>query len=92
MIMCRGPGGGVCLLWSSRPTYFLPLQSSCVCACARVGEGLQEVLLDPHRLLLLVQYALSDDADEFVNPGPGLGFHAGVETRDDLQLFLLRPT
>lgn len=67
-------------------------------ACVHCGPtliptlaSLQQFLLDPHRLLLLVQDALFDDPDEVIDPGPGLGFNAGVETGDGLQLFLLRP-
>lgn len=95
MIMCRKTQGVFTVVLT--PTFFSSTSVRlrvCVLACVRacVLVSLQEVLLDPHRLLLLVQYALSDDADEVVDPGPGLGFHAGVETGDDLQLFLLRPT
>lgn len=53
---------------------------------------LQEVLLHPHHLLLLLQDSLFDDLDELLRPRPGIGLQAGVETGNALQLLLLRPT
>lgn len=61
--------------------------------CARCASAcLQEVLLHPHRLLLLLLYPLFDHPDEVVRPCPGLGLHAGVEAGNSLQLLWFRPT
>lgn len=56
-----------------------------------LGYVLQEVLLNPHRLLLLLQDSLFDDLDELLCPRPGVRLQAGVETGNGLQLLLLRP-
>ena len=59
---------------------FVVLSYTCTdqCVC------LQEVLLHPHHLLLLLQYSVFDDPDEVVRPRPGLGLQAGVEAGNAL--------
>lgn len=52
---------------------------------------LQEFLLHPHHLLLLLQDSLFDDPDELLCPRPGVRLQAGVETGNALQLLLLHP-
>lgn len=59
--------------------------------CLATYNMLQEVLLHPHHLLLLLQDSLFDDLDELLRPRPGVGLQAGVETGNALQLLLLRP-
>lgn len=59
---------------------------------AQTVACLQEVLLHPDRLLLLLQDPVFDDPDEFVRPCPSLGLQARVEAGDALQLLLRGPT
>lgn len=56
-----------------------------------LGSVSQEVLLHPHRLLLLLHDSLFDDLDELLGPRPGIRLQAGVETGNALQLLLLCP-
>lgn len=53
---------------------------------------LEEVLLYPHHLLLLLQDSLFNDLDELLWPRPGVVLQARVEAGKALQLLLLRPT
>lgn len=65
---------------------FVSVRHMFVCVCS------QEVLLHPYGLLLLLHYALFDDTDQVIDPCPGLRLNAGIEARNDLQLFLFSPT
>lgn len=64
----------VCVLRCSTCT--APSVYLCVC--------LEEVLLHPDSLLLLLKYSVFDDPDEVIWPSPGLGLQAGIKARDAL--------
>lgn len=55
-------------------------------------EGLQEVLLNPDGLPLLIQYPVFGDPDQVFRPRPGLWLQGGVQARDALELLLFGPT
>ena len=53
--------------------------------------GLQQFLLHPDRLPLLLQDLVLDDFQQVLHRAPGLGLHGGVEAGQTLQLLLLGP-
>lgn len=63
-----------------------------MCRLLRVSGCLQQVLLHPDGLLLLIQYPVFDHPDEVLHPCPGLRLQGGIETRDALQLLLFSAT
>lgn len=65
---------------------------SYMCVIVQTVVSLQEVLLNPDGLPLLIQYSVFDDLDQVFRPCPGLGLQGGVKTRDALQLLFCGPT